>query len=366
MLKCRFHSLQWCGFLSSCRVRYFAAIICLLAVQVSASGFVISTLPKRPLVFVPAPLWQSLLRTSFWRSAHKASVCYRHDVHHPAQCRAGASPKWTFLDKESGTADLQLPARQKELRKLISKWEATLVHEKGTQGRVFTRVKEMHLATAIAAWLAYLPMDFAHFRLVATYDADGFFAAIFVSSVSRQVVLAFRGTRNIQDVLFNLSFSISDLFDQAFVEPIAENALNHRVLHVRCLCEYIAAHYPVEQGWEAWTTGHSLGGVYATLAGMMYRLHGYTFNSPGVSRSFWSCKDFVDSSQSPIAHDPVLELHDGQRFENHVILGDLVCRYPWGSRLGPLFEHFRSKWMLPREAHHMSHFLKLFGLGSAS
>lgn len=226
------------------------------------------------------------------------------------------------------------------------------------QGSHVERVQHIAPYLAIAALAAYKPKTFGEFSLEETYEEDGFLAAVFINQQTKQILVSYRGSKNLSDLSYILHFFVSDLSPAIYAKPIAEIVLNPRVKRVRKLHDSLERKYPAQQGWKTYVTGHSLGGVYSTMAAMIYGYDGATYNSPGLSWAFYLCPDFAKcSGKQPARPESDLKLRKGQVFKNRNILGDVVYLYPWGKALGESETYFVGPLAPPVWAHSMKHFL---------
>ena len=81
--------------------------------------------------------------------------------------------------------------------------------------------------------------------------------------------------------------------------------------------------------FRIYVVGHSLGGLYAQLASLMFNLPGASFNSPGISRVLQSCG--------------ILNVNDekdgSMHFLNHIQKSDLVSKFEQGNHHGEVAEY---------------------------
>ncbi|NRA46774.1 MAG: hypothetical protein HRU09_17645 [Oligoflexales bacterium] len=232
-------------------------------------------------------------------------------------------------------------------------------------------------------------------------DFDGFRAATYCNPFEKVAIIAFRGTQNSKDAAFDLAmfygqeqvlgpfaklysglgYTQDSLLEaltafgdrvvegtnkefgkkvkkahQHYLEElnhkwqsyrnhnlsphgIAEKVLNERVGYVTNYTKEQIKHFK-SLGYKIFITGHSLGGLYAQLASMMFALPGATFNAPGISDVLYYCKNFKPQ---------VLHTKD---FVNYRHNDDLVSLFRLNDHFGKVIAH-ESHRKDPYTAHNM-------------
>lgn len=243
-----------------------------------------------------------------------------------------------------------------------------------------------------------------NYKLCNYLDFDGFRAATFCNHKNKIAILAFRGTQNTKDAAFDLALlygqegvmsSFAKLFSRfaniqdSFLESItgignratsaindahshkvkkahkayleeltrrwqnyrnkhlsspgiAEKTLNKRVGYVTNYTLKQIKHFN-NLGYEVYLTGHSLGGLYAQLASMMFGLPGATFNAPGVSDVLYHCKNFIPQVKKSVS------------FVNYRHNDDLVSLFKLDDHFGSVIAH-----EFPKKAPYTAHNMKIF------
>ena len=263
---------------------------------------------------------------------------------------------------------------------------------------------------AKAALATYDPehtLENENFGLCNYLDFDGFRAATFCAPQEKLAIIAFRGTQNRKDAAFDLAllygqeevmssfakfFSGFGLVQDGVLETmtsfgnrvvsiansefsskveeahkslledltkrwqayrsqhlsphgVAEKKLNERVGYVTNYTLKQIKHFK-NLGYDVYLTGHSLGGLYAQLASMMFGLPGATFNAPGVSDVLYHCKNFVPQIKGEV------------NFLNYRHNDDIVSLFKLDHHFGSVIVHEFPK-KDPYTAHNMEMLFKL-------
>ena len=238
-------------------------------------------------------------------------------------------------------------------------------------------------------------------------DFDGFRAATYCNPDEKVAIIAFRGTQNTKDAAFDLALfygqeqvlgSLAKLFSglgytqdglleiltsfgndlvattnknysikvkqahKSYLEKltkrwqtyrhqhlsphsVAEKTLNERVGYVSDYTKKQVKHFK-SLGYDIFLTGHSLGGLYAQLASMMFSLPGATFNAPGISDVLYHCENFTPQTLQ------------GRNFINYRHNDDLVSLFRLDDHFGSVIAHESHK-KDPYTAHNMASLAKL-------
>lgn len=126
---------------------------------------------------------------------------------------------------------------------------------------------------------------------------------------------------------------------------VAERELNERVGYVSFYTKMEIERFK-NLGYDIYLTGHSLGGLYAQLASMMFGLPGVTFNAPGISDVLYHCNNFKPKNS------------DSSRFINYRHKNDMVSLFRLKDHFGRVIPH-QTSLLDPYTAHKMELFVGL-------